>query len=124
MCVERWQCYTAAYFPGSTETASVSRVRKTTKDEPCAATKQTGGRTGSYRQKHKNRKRVAPAPFQNTLWDLLESLDDARQTGETGPLLVVLTNFIGAASGHRQEPLLSLTKIIPGPYVSHVGSKN
>ena len=47
--------------------------------------------------------------IQNTLWDLLESLDDARQTGETGPLLVVLTNFIGAASGHRQEPLLSLS---------------
>ena len=58
------------------------------------------------------RKGVPPTPFQNILWDLLESLANARQTGETGPLLVVLTNFIGAASGHRQEPLLCLTKYL------------
>ena len=58
------------------------------------------------------RKGVPPTPFQNILWDLLESVADARQTGETGPLLVVLTNFIGAASGHRQEPLLCLTKYL------------
>ncbi len=56
------------------------------------------------------RKGVPPTPFQNTLWDLLESQADARQTGETGLLLVVLTNTIGAASGYRQEPSLSLTK--------------
>ena len=70
------------------------------------------------------RKGVPPTPFQNTLWDLLESLAEARQTGEMGPLLVVLTNSIGAASGYRQEPSLSLTEYLDLMLISHVGSKN
>ena len=50
----------------------------------------------------KGRDGVPPTPFKTLLWDLFQSMADARRTGRMGPLLNMLNTIIGAASGHRQ----------------------
>ena len=60
----------------------------------------------------KGRDGVPPTPFKTLLWDLFQSMADARRTGRMGPLLNMLNTIIGAASGHRQGPPLSLTKYL------------
>ena len=114
-------CLTAAYFPGSTETESGSQQKT---DDVLQQNKLAVELETIAKKVRIERKGVPPTPFQNTLCDILESLDEARQTGETGPLLVVLTNSIGAASGYRQESSLSLTEYLDLMLISHVGSKN
>ena len=61
----------------------------------------------------KGRDGVPPTPFKTLLWDLFQSMADARRTGRMGPLLNMLNTTIGAASGHRQAPPPSpLTKYL------------
>ena len=57
----------------------------------------------------KGRDGVPPTPFQTLLWDLFQSMADAKRTGRMGPLLNMLNTIIGAASGHRQPPPPSLS---------------
>ena len=60
----------------------------------------------------KGRDGVPPTPFKTLLWDLFQFMADARRTGRMGPLLNMLNTIIGAASGHRQGPPLSITKYL------------
>ena len=55
---------------------------------------------------------MPPTPFKTLLWDLFQSMADARRTGRMGPLLNMLNTTIGAASGHRQAPPPPLTKYL------------